>query len=700
MSKLSEILEFFKNPKNIAICVLCAAVVVLSVLLAVNSGGDDIETQAEPELTQAAITVVTEITEATEAENDSNVEVIVNETPPESTVSVTTAATVALTTTTAVETTTTAVTQTEADITTASTAKTVATAAATSSVKPVTTTTAASTAAKPATTTAKPASTAKDYTLEINAGNSWGDGAASTVQYEVSIKNNTTKAVSGWTATIVVGKDARMENFWNADIAIKDGVITATPLDYNKDIPSNGSVSFGMQVINGQGVDGSKSSVKIGTVKTAAETVGGNDNNASTWGDADVAAPISAKDVPAPTTDDWLFTDGSKIIDKNGKEVWMTGVNWFGYNTGTNTFDGISTADLNGTLASIADHGFNLLRIPISAELLLQWKSGEYPKANYNQATNSYLNGMTSLEIFDYIIDQCRANGIKIMMDIHSAKTDAMGHMYAVWYNGNITEQDFLDALAWCSERYKNDDTIIAYDLKNEPHGKPNENPRAIWNDSKDPDNWKYIAEKAAKAVLDKNPNVLIMVEGLEIYPKDISKNGDYSSTNSADYHFSWWGGNLRGVKDFPVDLGKFQNKLVYSPHDYGPTVYQQPWFQGNYTFDSLMEDCWGDNWFYIHEQNIAPLLIGEWGGFMREPNLKWMTYLRQLIKENKLHHTFWCLNPNSGDTGGLLNHDWVTWDTEKYNFVKEVLWQKDGKFVGLDHKIPLGKNGITLTDA
>ena len=27
------------------------------------------------------------------------------------------------------------------------------------------------------------------------------------------------------------------------------------------------------------------------------------------------------------------------------------------------------------------------------------------------------------------------------------------------------------------------------------------------------------------------------------------------------------------------------------------------------------------------------------------------------------------------------------------------ALWQKDGKFVGLDHEIPLGSNGISLSE-
>jgi aryl-phospho-beta-D-glucosidase BglC (GH1 family) len=153
-------------------------------------------------------------------------------------------------------------------------------------------------------------------------------------------------------------------------------------------------------------------------------------------------------------------------------------------------------------------------------------------------------------------------------------------------------------------------------------------------------------------------------------------------------------------VRDNPVDLGKYQNKLVYSPHDYGPAVYEQSWFKGGYTFDSLYNDCWYDNWFYIQKEGIAPLLIGEWGGYMTEPNLTWMTYLRKLIKDNRINHTFWCFNSNSGDTGGLVKDDFTTWDEEKYEFVKEVLWQQDGKFVGLDHEIPLGSNGITLSQA
>lgn len=565
----------------------------------------------------------------------------------------------------------------------------------------------AGTEAKSAPAAAAPEKTSSDVSLLLNTSNSWENGSDKFTQIDGTVKNGSQSAIGGWTVTVSAAPGVRVDQKWNCEISVSGGKLTVTPVDYNSNIDPGSEGTFGMILCNAGSVDASEATVKYGASTVSGSSSGGNNNNNNNGSNGNSGSvgnnnPVikQAKDVPPPTTDDWLFTNGSKIVDKDGKEVWLTGVNWFGYNTGTNTFDGLWACDLNTSIAAIADRGFNLLRIPISTELIKNWSNGSYPNANFNQATNSYLVGMNSLEIFDYVIGQCRANGVKIMIDIHCAKTDAMGHNYNVWYNGDISEQDFLDALAWMAARYKNDDAIIAYDLKNEPHGKEYESPRAKWDNSKDSDNWKYIAEKAAKAVLNKNPNVLVMVEGIEIYPKDIKTNGDFSSKNSGDYYYNWWGGNLRGVKNDPVDLGKYQNKLVYSPHDYGPTVYEQPWFKGGYTYDSLYKDCWHDNWFYIQEENIAPLLIGEWGGFMREPNLTWMKYLRKLIKDNRINHTFWCFNSNSGDTGGLVLDDFTTWDEDKYAFVKEVLWQQNGKFVGLDHEIPLGSNGITLSQA
>ncbi|MBO4473933.1 MAG: cellulase family glycosylhydrolase, partial [Clostridiales bacterium] len=431
-----------------------------------------------------------------------------------------------------------------------------------------------------------------------------------------------------------------------------------------------------------------------GTIETTVTPAESSDSSESTEPSETTEEPGAGTTDPV-SGDDWLTTDGNKIVDSNGTQVWLTGINWFGYNTGTNIFDGCWNCNMDQALKAIADHGFNLLRIPMSAELALSWKNGIYPDANFNQATNSELVGMNSLEIFDYALSLCQKYGIKVMLDIHSANTDASGHMTNLWYTDKISIEDYYDALSYLADRYKNNDTVIAYDLKNEPHGKPNEE-KAIWNDSVSDNNWKYVAEEAGRRVLDANPHALIVIEGIEIYPKDLASNGDFSSTNDDDYYFNWWGGNLRGVKDYPIDLGSEEKnkQIVYSPHDYGPAVYAQKWFEGDYTYESLKADCWNENWLYIYNENTAPILIGEWGGFMTEPNLTWMTYLRQLIDEYHLNYTFWCFNANSGDTGGLVLDDFTTWDEEKYTFVKEVLWQDDDKFVGLDHAVPLGSNG------
>ena len=526
--------------------------------------------------------------------------------------------------------------------------------------------------------------------------NCWGSGGQLTVQLSGCSGYKTITVTAEFSGKI---KKASGWGFDSYKISGRRVIATVSSSGPNK-WAFNGSV--GIQV-EGSNVK----SAKLISVKGNGESDDNEDNYPETETEEEEETGTNepagdpAKNVKGEQGDDWLTTKGSKIVDMNGEQVWLTGCNWFGYNTGTNLFDGVWNCNLEEALASIADHGFNLLRVPMSSELLLQWKKGEYPKANYNNAYNENLNSMNSLEIFDHVLSLCEQNGMKVMIDIHTVKTDASGHNHPVWYRDNITEADYIESLRWLAARYKDNDTIVAYDLKNEPHGKPPETPRAIWNGSNDPNNWKNVAEKAGKAVLNENPHALIVIEGIEIYPKDIKAN-NFTSNDKEDYRITWWGGNLMGVKDYPVDLGSeaFNKQIVYSPHDYGPTVYKQPWFEKKFTYESLKKDAWTPFWLYIADEDIAPILIGEWGGFMEGDTLKWMNCLRQLIDEKKLSHTFWCFNANSGDTGGLVKDDFKTWDEDKYALVEKVLWKNgSGKYVGLDHKVPLGSNGISLSE-
>ncbi len=444
--------------------------------------------------------------------------------------------------------------------------------------------------------------------------------------------------------------------------------------------------------------------------------------------------------------DDWLHAEGSRLFDKNGKEVWLTGANWFGMNCTENFPHGLWSADVDVLLSQVADRGINIIRFPISTELLLSWMSGSpYSCTGLNpKNTDGYSfnpdfchadgSEMNSMEVFDVIMQKCKKYGIKALVDVHSPASHNSGHNYELWYyeptsktaddmatikekegkaGTQISWQDWIDSLTWLAKKYANDDTIIAYDLKNEPHGKRGYSGEtcpsdiARWDDTELKNNWKYSAEQCANSILKVNPNALILVEGIEQYP--ITEKGytfdtpdvwEPKTEEDIKWYPAWWGGNLRGVKDHPVKPASGTSQIVYSPHDYGPSVYAQTWFEKNFTEQTLLDDYWYDTWAYINDQEIAPLLIGEWGGHMDGgKNQKWMELLRDYMVKHHINHTFWCLNPNSGDTGGLLNATFSEWDSAKYALFEESLWQtKSGKYIGLDHQTPLGKNGLSLS--
>ena len=437
--------------------------------------------------------------------------------------------------------------------------------------------------------------------------------------------------------------------------------------------------------------------------------------------------------------DDWLHAVGSRLYDKDGNEVWLTGANWFGMNCTENSPHGLYAADINVFVENIANHGINIVRMPISTELLCSWMNGEPLEV---KSMNCYANpelskngdgkdpAKNSMEIFDIIMQKMKKYGIKVMVDVHSPAAHNSGHNYNLWYydasaadadnmavgaysGEQITWDMWKDSITWLADKYKNDDTLIGYDLKNEPHGKRGYNGTtcptdiAKWDDSTDLNNWAYSATECANSILDVNPNALIFVEGVEQYPK--TENGYTYDTadiwqapaDVSPWYGAWWGGNLRGVRDYPIQPSSGTSQIVYSPHDYGPSVYNQTWFDKDFTEQTLLDDYWYDTWAYINAEDIAPLLIGEWGGHMDGgKNEKWMTLLRDYMINHHINHTFWGLNPNSGDTGGLLSYDFMTWDTEKYDMFKESLWQtqKTGKFIGLDHQKALGTDGSGIS--
>ena len=125
------------------------------------------------------------------------------------------------------------------------------------------------------------------------------------------------------------------------------------------------------------------------------------------------------------------------------------------------------------------------------------------------------------------------------------------------------------------------------------------------------------------------------------------------------------WGENLEGVRNTGRTFTKGDNKFVWSPHVYTGDV------TGNWVYS---DTSFSAHWGYLaenHATNEAALVIGEFG---TRNELTWLGDLADyLISIDQRNHFFWCLNPNSGDTGGLLQSDWTTEETAKLTVLDRI---------------------------
>ena len=66
---------------------------------------------------------------------------------------------------------------------------------------------------------------------------------------------------------------------------------------------------------------------------------------------------------------------------------------------------------------------------------------------------------------------------------------------------------------------------------------------------------------------------------------------------------------------------------------------------------------------------------MGEFGTFGEtSEDMAWLTSLLGYAHAERLSFAFWCLNPNSGDTGGLLLDDWATLHEVKHRALEPLL--------------------------
>ncbi|MBP5974970.1 glycoside hydrolase family 5 protein [Brasilonema sp. CT11] len=359
----------------------------------------------------------------------------------------------------------------------------------------------------------------------------------------------------------------------------------------------------------------------------------------------DMARSAAATTIVPP-----LSTRGSTIIDAKGRIALLRGVNWFGMELKEHTPHGLWVRDYKDMLAQMKSLGYNVIRLPYSVQAL---RSGNISGVDFYIGSNKDFQGKTPLQVMDLVIQEAQRQGLFILLDSQTLKD---GQIPELWYGDGFTEKDWIDSWTLLAKRYKGYSNVIGADLKNEPHG------RASWGTGDRATDWRLAAERAGNSILSVNPNWLIVVEGVvENVPGQ--KQSRY-----------WWGANLEGVRKYPVRL-RVPKKLVYSPHEYGNLV-DIPWFRER-TFPKNLYQRWEIGFQYIATQGIAPIWIGEFGGYQVDTKSKegiWQRQLVDYIDKKNLSFTYWCWNPNSKDTGGILLDDWKNINTDKQKLLARLL--------------------------
>jgi endoglucanase len=363
----------------------------------------------------------------------------------------------------------------------------------------------------------------------------------------------------------------------------------------------------------------------------------------------------------------YWHTSGNQILDANGTEVRIAGINWYGFETPDYLAHGLWAQDYHTVLNTIKSLGYNVIRIPFSNQMV---ESDPVPTnftsfANGGPA-NTQLVGQTALQDLDLIVGYAGSIGLRVILDNHRSEAGETNEASGLWYTSAYPQSNWIADWQTLATRYSasqftfnGNPTVIGFDLRNEPHlSGSGATTGSCWTGDTatggcpttlTTQNWPVAATLAGNAILAINPKALIFVEG----------NDCYSGV------CGWQGGNLIGVASNPITLN-VANQLVYSAHDYGPNLFQQAWFNSSTTPASL-DTIWNKYWGYISAAGTAPVWLGEFGTDNTSTDIEntaagsqgqWFQSLVSFLGNNsKINWTNWALNGE--DTYALLDNNY-----------------------------------------
>lgn len=329
---------------------------------------------------------------------------------------------------------------------------------------------------------------------------------------------------------------------------------------------------------------------------------------------------------------DSYYVKRNQIFYK-GNILHLKGINWFGLENYDTRLHGLWTGrSIESFVDQIKELGFNAIRVPVVHETFLPLPGSD--------------GFATPLAQLEHLINYTRQKGMFVLLDLHKcSKEDTAVNKPGPGRGvcSTYTEAKWIDDLQILASLALKNSNVLGIDLFNEPYG-------FSWSD------WLTLVEHGAEAVLRINPKILIFVEGVH----SESPNGGFNT---------FWGENLYEA-DVKIPAIP-RSRLVYSPHIYGPSVYNQEYFDAP-DFPKNMPAVW-DAHFGKLEEDFS-LVVGEFGGrYIGKDKVLLDALVDYYLSKGIKNTFFWALNPNSGDTGGLLKEDWRTVDDGKLALIQRL---------------------------
>jgi endoglucanase len=349
-----------------------------------------------------------------------------------------------------------------------------------------------------------------------------------------------------------------------------------------------------------------------------------------------------------------LHTESRWIMDAKNRRFRLASVVWYGAESPDWVPYGLDHNSVQAIARLIKEMGFNSVRLPWCNEM---YETNPVIAASLLSANPSLL-GKTALEVLDVVIEALAGEGIVIILDNHRSRGDwccDVAHGDGLWRTAEYPEANWIADWEGLVRRYLLQPAIVGADVRDAPRAQLASSAPpsctdcndtcpcdvATWGGTDPLTDWPSAAERAGNAIHAINPDLLIIVEGVEL-----------SRTIPA---------NLR-----PVVLA-VAHRVVYSPHDYPYTYDGVMAFASYDAFRTTLDQAWG---FLLTEgQPYTGPVWSVFGANHRGVDATWWGWMRQYVREKDVDWAYWALNGTEGrgysrtfgaeEQFGMLNVDW-----------------------------------------